>query len=128
MESKQLFLNIQKTQSERWMKRFSEDRKPEVSDQFIPVSYRLLDNPKFRNGLLIKKRFRTYLWIRRYIVRGFKLGDPCDVFSNYWMNDELAVSTKLEKIAKDLGLAKSTVSDHIRQLQKDGRLRRYPQP
>ena len=27
---------------------------------------------------------------------------------------------KLEKIAKDLGLPKSTVSDHIRQLEKDG--------
>jgi len=27
---------------------------------------------------------------------------------------------KLEKIAKDLGLSKSTVSDHIRQLEKDG--------
>jgi len=46
--------------------------------------------------------------------------DPCGVFSNYWMNGELAASMKLDKIAKDLGLSKSTVSDHIRQLEKDG--------
>lgn len=30
------------------------------------------------------------------------------------------MSMKLDKIAKDLGLSKSTVSDHIRQLEKDG--------
>ena len=54
------------------------------------------------------------------MVRGHKLGDPCDVFSNYWMNGDLAASMKLEKIAKDLGLPKSTVSDHIRQLANDG--------
>jgi DNA-binding transcriptional ArsR family regulator len=69
---------------------------------------------------MIKRRFRTYLWLRRHVVRGHKIGDLCDVFSNYWMNGELAVSMKLEKIAKDLGLSKSTVSDHIRQLEKDG--------
>ena len=36
------------------------------------------------------------------------------------MNGELAVSMKLDKIAKDLGLSKSTASDHIRQLENDG--------
>ena len=35
-------------------------------------------------------------------------------------NGELAVSMKLDKIAKDLVLPKSTVSDHIRQLENDG--------
>ncbi len=120
MEKKQLFLNIRKIQEERWLKRFSENRKAEAHDQFIQVSFSLLDNPGFRNGLMIKKCFRTYLWLRRHLVRGHKLGDPCDVFSNYWMNGELAASMKLEKIAKDLGLPKSTVSDHIRQLEKDG--------
>jgi len=120
METKQLFLNVQRKQAERWLKRFSENRKAEAYDQFIPVSFSHLDNPKFRNGLMTKKRFRTYLWMRRHVVRGQKLRDPCDVFSNYWMNGELAVSMKLEKITKDLGLPKSTVSDHIRQLENDG--------
>ena len=36
------------------------------------------------------------------------------------MKGELAVSMKLDKIAKDLRLSKSTVSDHIRQLENDG--------
>ena len=120
METKQIFLNVQRKQAERFLNRYSEHSKPRSDNQFIPVSFSLLDNPKFRNGLMIKKRFRTYLWLRRHVVRGHKLGDPCDVFSNYWMNGELAVSMKLEKIAKDLGLSKSTVSDHIRQLEKDG--------
>ena len=120
METKQIFLNVQRKQVERLLKRYSEHSEPRFDDQFIPVSFNLLDNPKFRNGLMIKKRFRTYLWLRRHVVRGHKLGDPCDVFPNYWMNGELAASMKLEKIAKDLGLSKSTVSDHIRQLENDG--------
>ena len=120
METKQIFLNIRKNQAERLLKRHSEHSESRSEDQFIPVSFKLLDNPGVRNGLMTKKRFRTYLWLRRYVVRGHKAGDPCDVFSNYWMNGELALSMKLEKIAKDLGLPKSTVSDHIRQLEKDG--------
>ena len=120
METKQLFLNVQRKQAERLLNRYSEHSKPRSDNQFIPVSFSLLDNPKFRNGLMIKKRFRTYLWLRRHVVRGHKIGDPCEVFSNYWMNGELAASMNLEKITKDLGLPKSTVSDHIRQLEKDG--------
>ncbi len=120
METKQLFLNVQRKQAERLLKRYSEHSSPRSDDQFIPVSFNLLDNPKFRNGLMTKKRFRTYLWLRRHVVRGRKYNDPCDVFLNYWMNGELALSMNLDKIAKDLDLSKSTVSDHIRQLEKDG--------
>jgi DNA-binding transcriptional ArsR family regulator len=120
METKQLFLDVRRKQTERMLNRYSKHSEPRSDDQFIPVSFGLLDNPKFRNGLMTKKRFRTYLWLRRHVIRGDKLGDPCDVFSNYWMNGELAISMKLDKIAKDLGISKSTVSDHIRQLENDG--------
>ena len=120
METKQIFLNVQRKQTERLLKRYSEDSEPRSDDQFIPVPFSLLDNPGFRKGLMTKKRFRTYLWLRRHVIRGHKIGDPCDVFSNYWISGELAASMRLEKIAKDLGLSKSTVSDHIRQLENDG--------
>ena len=120
METKQLFLNVQRKQAERLLKRYSEQSEPRSDDQFIPVSFSLLDNPDFRNGLMTKKRFRTYLWLRRHVVRGRKYNDPCGIFPNYWINGELAVSMKLDKIAKDLSLSKSTVSDHIRQLENDG--------
>lgn len=120
METKQIFLNVQRKQTERLIKRYSEHSEPRSDDQFVPVSFRLLDNPGFRNGLMIKKRYRTYLWLRRHVVRGQKFNDPCDIFQNYWMNGELAASMKLEKIAKDLNISKSTVSDHIRQLENDG--------
>jgi len=36
------------------------------------------------------------------------------------MNGELALGMKLDEIAKGLGMSKSTVNDHIRQLEKDG--------
>ena len=120
MEKKQLFLNVQRKQAEHLLKRYSEHSIPRSDDQFIPVSFSLLDNPGFRNGLMTKKRFRTYLWLRRHVVRGQKFNDPCGIFPNYWMNDELAASMKLDKIAKDLSLSKSTASDHIRQLENDG--------
>ena len=120
METKQIFLDVRRKQEERFLKRFSEHSEPRSDDQFIPISLSLLDNPKFRNGLMTKKRFRTYLWLRRHVVRGRKYNDPCGIFLNYLMNGELAVSVKLDKIAKDLRLSKSTVSDHIRQLENDG--------
>jgi DNA-binding transcriptional ArsR family regulator len=120
MEKKQLFLNVQRKQAERILNRYSEHSESRSDHQFIPVSFSLLDNPGFRNGFMTKKRFRTYIWLRRHVVRGRKYNDPCGIFQNYWMNGELALSMKLEKIAKDLGLPKSTVSDHIRQLEKDG--------
>jgi len=72
METKQLFLNIQRKQAERVLKRYSEHSKHRPDGQFIPVSFMLLDNPGFRNGLMTKKRFRTYFWLRRYVVRGHK--------------------------------------------------------
>jgi DNA-binding transcriptional ArsR family regulator len=120
MQTKQQFLDIRRKQSERFLMRYSPGYESETDDQFIQLPIKLLDNPKFRNGLMTKRRFRTYLWLRRYVSRGRKCNDPCDVFSNYWMNGELALSMKLEKIADDLNLSKSTVSDHIRQLEKDG--------
>ena len=119
METKQLFLNVQRKQAERLLKGYSEHSEPRFEDQFIPISFSLLDNPGFRKGLMTKKRFRTYLWLRRHVVRGHKYNDPCGIFPNYWMNGELAVSMKLDKIAKDLKLSKSTASDHIRQLEND---------
>jgi DNA-binding transcriptional ArsR family regulator len=120
METKQIFLNVQQKQSERLLKCYSEHSESRSDDQFIPVSFSLLDSPGFRNELITKKRFRTYLWLRRHVIRGRKYNDPCGIFPNYWMNGKLAASMKLEKIAKDLSLPKSTVSDHIRQLKNDG--------
>ena len=120
MEKKQLFLNIRRKQFERLLERFSAGNESKTDNQFIPLSIKLLDNPKFRNELMTKRRFRTYLWLRRYVIRGRMFNDPCDVFFNYWMEGELAVSIKLEKIADDLNISKSTVSDHIRQLENDG--------
>jgi len=70
METKQLFLNVQRKQAARLLKRYSENSEPRSDNQFIPVSFSLLDNPGFRNGLMIKTRFRTYLWLRRHVVRG----------------------------------------------------------
>jgi DNA-binding transcriptional ArsR family regulator len=120
METNQLFLNVRRKQAKRLLKRNSEPSVTGPDCQFIPVSFSLLDNPKFRNGLMTKKRFRTYLWLRRHVIRGCKFNDPCDVFQYYWLNGELAASVKLDKIATDLGMSKSTVSDHIRQLENDG--------
>ncbi len=120
MQKKQIFLNIRSKQAERLLKRYSAGSESKTDDQFIPLPIKLLDDPKFRNGLMTKRRFRTYLWLRRYVIRGRMCNDPCDVFSNYWMNGELAACMKLDKIADYLNLSKSTVSDHIQQLENDG--------
>ncbi|MFH1991889.1 MAG: winged helix-turn-helix transcriptional regulator [Pseudomonadota bacterium] len=92
-------------------------------NQFIPISFGLLDNPEFRNRYMTKKRFRTYLWLRRNVIRGFKGNDPARIYLNYWMNGKLAASLTQEKLSKDLNLPKSTISDHLRQLEQDGVLK-----
>jgi len=61
-----------------------------------------------------------YLLLRRYVIRAPKTFDPCFLFDRYWSHGELAASIKLERLAEKLNLPKSTVSDHVRQLEKDG--------
>jgi len=61
-----------------------------------------------------------YLLLRRYVIRALKIFDLCFLFDRYWSHGELAASIKLERLAEKLNLPKSTVSDHIRQLEKDG--------
>jgi hypothetical protein len=61
MEQKQLFLDIGRKQAERFLKRYSVGIETKTDDQFISLPFKFLDNPKFRNGLMTKRRFRTYL-------------------------------------------------------------------
>lgn len=89
-------------------------------NQFIPLPFALLNNPKFRNGLLKKARFRTYLWLRRHIVRGANFNDQADIYSKYWRKGRLATCISLDKLARDLKLPRSTASGHLDQLEKDG--------
>ncbi len=114
---------IRSKQSERYLERFAVNAKPNQkvinSKQFIPISFELFDNPDFRNSFMTKKRFRTYLYFRRRVIRGKNCHDPLDLHFHYWISGELATSMPLGKIAKDLNLSKSTVSDHIKQLEKE---------
>jgi len=124
MDQNQLFINIRRNQATRVLKRYAVERtnkRRKVHEgQFITLPIALVDNQDFRNGLMAQGRFRTYLFLRRYVMRAFSIGDKVGVFENYWMNGELAVSMTIEKIAERLNLPKSTVSDHIRQLENDG--------
>jgi hypothetical protein len=124
MAARKFFVGVRSKQSERYFRRHYDAGEhydpPATEDQFIPIQFTLLDNPDFRNGLMTKARFRTYLFLRRYVVRAPKAFDPCFLSDRYWSHGELAASVKLEKLAGKLNLPKSTVSDHIRQLEKDG--------
>jgi len=124
MAARKIIVGVRYEQSERYFRRHYDAGKhydpPAAGDQFIPIQFALLDNPEFRNGLMTKARFRTYLLLRRYVVRARSPHDPSYIFDRYWSHGELAASIKLEKLAEKLNLPKSTVSDHIRQLEKDG--------
>jgi len=116
---------IVKFQAQRGLKRLMGNDKrtnDAVSNlgQFIPIPFELLDNQEFRNRYMTKKRFRTYLWLRRNVIRAPKYKDLCDIFMNYWMRGKLATSITLDKLAKDLNLSRSTVSDHVNQLEQEG--------
>ena len=126
MDANKYYLSIRRKQAERVLSRNIKSEKRHAkykSERFVPIPIALIDNPEFRNGLMTKARFRTYLWLRRHVIRWHRPYDPCDVFSNYWMSGELSVSMKLDRIAKALKLPISTVSDHIRHLEQDGIIR-----
>ena len=115
---------MRRKRAERSLQRFENNGSSRIqtdkSKQFIPLPFGLLDNSDFRNRYMTKKRFRTYLWLRRNVIRGNKGKDPANVYLNYWMNGKLAVSLTLAELSNDLNLSKSTVSDHLRQLEQDG--------
>jgi DNA-binding transcriptional ArsR family regulator len=89
-------------------------------NQFIPIPHALLDNPRYRNDFLRKKRFITYYWMRRYVVRAPHPHDPFELHRFYWMRGELVSCLSLERIAADLAMPVSTVRGHINQLEEDG--------
>ena len=98
-------------------------RQIKKSKQFVPVSFDLLDNANFRNHFMNKKKFRTYIWLRRRVVRSpqFKTynHDPANSFRLYY-RDLLGTAIPLSELAKTLNMSKSTAGDHIQQLERDG--------
>ena len=113
--------NFLARQAKRMLNEIGTEKTP-YEDQFIPIHYKLLDNPAFRNGFMRKKRFITYYWLRRFIVRRKRkhFSDPLNLFQNYWMRGELASCLSLERIAKDLNLPLSTARSHIKKLETEG--------
>ena len=98
-------------------------RRRHKSKQFVPVSFDLLDNSDFRNHFMNKKRFRTYLWLRRRIVRSmhFKAYNHDPANSNIlYVSGLLGTAIPLSELAKTLNMSKSTAGDHIQQLERDG--------
>ena len=88
--------------------------------QHFPLFYDVLDNPEFRNGLMKKGWFRTYVWIGRYIVRGEMKNDPHRLYQTYYQKGELAACVPTRVIANALKIGKSTAADHIKALSNDG--------
>ena len=121
-----VILEMRRKRSERRFQRQLETgliRGYDKSSLFVPIHFILFDNPDFRNKYMTKKRFRTYLWLRRHVIRGLKDRDTAHVYQDYWENGKLAASLTLERLSKDLNLPKSTVSDHLKQLEQDGVLK-----
>ena len=88
--------------------------------QHLPLFYDVLDNPEFRNGLMKKDMFRTYVWLGRYIVRAAMKNDPHRLYLNYYQKGKLASCVPTRVLAKALNIGKSTASDHINKLSEDG--------
>jgi DNA-binding transcriptional ArsR family regulator len=80
----------------------------------------VLDNPEFRNGLMKKGWFRTYVWLGRYIVRAEMKNDPHHLYQRYYQQGLLASCVPTRVVATALKIGKSTVSDHIKTLADDG--------
>jgi hypothetical protein len=83
--------------------------KTDIQEQFIPLPFSLIGNDTFRNKFMTKKRFRTYLWLRRNIVRGELISCPIiNMFEQYYESGLLATTMPLSKLAKDLNIPKAT--------------------
>ena len=90
------------------------------TDQYFPLFFDVLDNPEFRNGLMKKGWFRTYVWLGRYIVRAGMKNDPQHLYQRYYQKGLLASCVPTRMVATALMIGKSTVSDHIKTLSEDG--------
>lgn len=103
-------------------KYFDEHHQSNLEDQFLSIPFAVLDNCDFRKDFMSKKRFATYLWLRRKVIRGniHYLAHARLVFNEYFAQSKLATSIPLTKLAMELGMNKSTVSGHITQLENDG--------
>jgi hypothetical protein len=89
-------------------------------DQHLPIFFEVLDNPKFRNGLMKKDRWRTYLWLARNIVRARMKNDPLRLYENYFKKGKLAACIPTRVLARTLNIGRQTAQDHIDALEKDG--------
>ena len=98
------------------------------SGQHFPLFYEVLDNPEFRNGFMKKGKFRTYVWLGRYIVRGEMRNDPHRLYQNYYQKGLLASCVPTRVAARSLKIGKSTVSDHIKALSRDEIIERVTIP
>ena len=112
-----------KRKLQNYSKNIDEVSLPGNNKQFIPLPFSLLDNECFRNKFMKKNRFRTYILLCRKIIRGWDPHDPTSVYDDFYQKGKLAVSIPLNRLGKELELSKSTVSDHVKQLQKDGLLK-----
>jgi DNA-binding MarR family transcriptional regulator len=100
----------------------SQKAKKFLSQQFLRIPFKLLDSPGYLE-FMTQKRFRTYMYLQRHIVRACQYRAPVDLYQGFYLlRKELAVSRPLAKIAEDLQISKSTARDHIRDLEQDGLL------
>jgi len=106
-------------------KRALRNTEPAVKRQFLRIPFELLDNADYLE-FMAKKKFRTYMYLQRHIVRAFQLRASVDLYHEFFLfRNELAAGIPLSKIAKDLQISKSTARDHIRDLEKDGLLQTH---
>ena len=74
--------------------------------QHFPLFYDVLDNPEFRNVLMKKGWFRTYVWLGRYIVRGKMKSDPHRLYQNYYQKGLLAACVPTRVLVLQRHIAK----------------------
>lgn len=73
----------------------------EIDGQFCPTTFNQLDNYEFR--VRYRSKYLLYLYLRRFIVRKPHRSDKYDIHGRYYMDNKLACTLSVRRLAKDFG-------------------------
>lgn len=93
--------------------------KYEIEGQFCPTTFAQLDDHEFR--VRYRSKWLLYLYLRRFIVRGPYKDDKYDIHGRYFMNNKLACTMGVRRLAKDFGYkGNGQIAKWLKELFEEG--------
>lgn len=83
------------------MKNKNKSYKKSETKQFIPISFENIDDYKFR--VSHRSKLLLYFYMRRFIIREYRIGDRLDLYNRFYKNDKLVCSMSIRRLSNEFG-------------------------